>query len=278
MDEVEEGVPSYQCRTSVPSTFGTHPSRLVSGSAAYPTVDRPNYFSSEPIKQCQPLSGSVASANVGYGCHIGNTCCSCKIPHGVGIQHNTMRTAAHGYSVENYVDISGFSNTNVHCSETQPRSREYTFYQGFGTSYSRIPGYIDVSMMQARTSPSERKNEGVIQMEGYKPWTLPHGWNWSGKEQTHMSQIWKPSHPGEIVLNQQDAIPYRPGRKKRVPYTKLQLKELEREYTVNKFITKDKRRKISASTTLTERQVTIWFQNRRVKDKKVLAKSRNFIT
>ncbi|XP_069472236.1 homeobox protein Hox-D13 [Ambystoma mexicanum] len=263
---------------SSPAVFGgpssrTAPGFAFSGSERASAAARADLGKEGPAP-CPGSAGGPAPPSLGYGYHFGNGYYSCRMSHGVGIQQNSLKAPAHGgFPVEKYMDVPSLAGSSVPGGEGASRAKEVSYFPGYSGPYQHVPGYLD--MVSSFGAGEPRHEAAYISMEGYQSWTLANGWNspvYCSKEQPQSSHFWKSSFAGDVALGQSDICVYRRGRKKRVPYTKLQLKELESEYALSKFINKDKRRRISATTNLSERQVTIWFQNRRVKDKKIVSK------
>ncbi|KAF4805168.1 homeobox protein CDX-4-like protein [Turdus rufiventris] len=79
----------------------------------------------------------------------------------------------------------------------------------------------------------------------------------------------------DIVPSQ--AAPSQAGKtrtreKYRVVYTDHQRLELEKEFHYNRYITIRRKSELAANLRLSERQVKIWFQNRRAKERKLMKK------
>uniref|UniRef100_A0A5S6QMN3 Homeobox domain-containing protein n=1 Tax=Trichuris muris TaxID=70415 RepID=A0A5S6QMN3_TRIMR len=77
---------------------------------------------------------------------------------------------------------------------------------------------------------------------------------------------------GKPLQDEHATAKTRTREKYRVVYSTYQRLELEKEFCYNRFITVDRRTQLAHMLGLTSRQIKIWFQNRRAKEKKIQAR------
>ena len=58
-------------------------------------------------------------------------------------------------------------------------------------------------------------------------------------------------------------------KRSRITYTTHQLAALEKQFAESKYLTRQKHIELAINLELTERQVIVWFRNRRTKQKKI---------